>query len=187
MKKQGKKRGISNQRGSVWVIFAVLIAVVLGAWQYNNYKTETRRIAREASQRQAEDSRREAERQQLEKRLAEEKQQRDALTASNKALDELIGRWGDAVKVAGTTGRIALSGPVATLQNVRREAQQLTLSPCMDQAKSLLTQSMDSTVEGFLEFMRNQLKIGDKLAQIDFDAAEKHMAAFRIARANCPQ
>ena len=73
MKKQGKKRGISNQRGSVWVIFAVLIAVVLGAWQYNNYKTETRRIAREASQRQAEDSRREAERQQLEKRLAERK------------------------------------------------------------------------------------------------------------------
>lgn len=184
----------TRQNGSVWVILLTLLAAVIGAWQYSEYKTDQKRIARvaaqqqqEVAQKQAEQQRRETERQQLEKRIAEEQQQRDALTAVNKTLDDLIGRWNDAVKVAGTTGRIALSGPVATLQNLRREADLLTVSPCMDHAKGLLVQNMSSTIEGFLAFMRNELKIGDRLSQIHFDEAETHMAAFKIARTNCPQ
>ncbi len=183
-----------RQRGSVWIILLVLIAVVVGAWQYNGYKAEKKRMAQmelqrqqESQKRQAEETRRELERQQLEKRLAEEKQRRDSLASANQALDSLLGRWDDAVKLASNTGRIALSGPVTTLQGLRREAERLTVSPCMDQAKNLLLKSMESTTEGFLEFMRNQLKIGDKLAQIDFDAAAKDMAAFRTARGACPQ
>ena len=176
-----------RQNGSVWIILLVLVVLVVGSWQYSAYKSEQKRIAQEAARQRVEEQRREAERQQLERRLAEEKRQRDALTSANKALDDLLGRWEDAVKVAGTTGRIALSGPVTTLQNLRRETEQLTVSPCLDQPKSLLVQSMGSTIEGFLTFMRNELKIGDTLAQIDFDAAGKHMAAFRAARANCPQ
>ncbi len=182
------------QQGSVWLILVVLTAAILGAWQYSQHKAEQKRLAKEAAQRtqelaqrQAEEQRREAERKQLEKRLAEERQQRDALTTSNNAIDSLMARWVDATKVAGTTGRIALSGPVTTLQTLRRETEQLTVAPCMDQAKSLLVQSMGSTIEGYLVFMRNEMKIGDKLAQIDFDEAEKNMTAFRIARANCPK
>lgn len=183
-----------RQRGSVWIILLVLVATVVGAWQYNEHKAEKKRLARaelqrqqEGQARQAEEARRESERQQLEKRLIEEKQRRDALASANQALDSLLGRWDDAVKLASNTSRIALSGPVTTLQSIKREAERLTVSPCMDQAKRLLLKSMESTTEGFLEFMRNQMKIGDKLAQIDFDAAAKDMAAFRTARVTCPQ
>lgn len=183
-----------RQRGSVWIILLVLVATVVGAWQYNGHKAEKKRLARaelqrqqEGQARQAEEARRESERQQLEKRLTEEKQRRDALASANQALDSLLGRWDDAVKLASNTSRIALSGPVTTLQSIKREAERLTVSPCMDQAKSLLLKSMESTTEGFLEFMRNQMKIGDKLAQIDFDSAAKDMAAFQAARVTCPQ
>lgn len=183
-----------RERGSVWVILLVLIAGVVGAWQYNGYKQEKKRVAKqEAAQQQAavekaaEVSRREQERSQLEKRLAEAKQQSDALTATNKSLDALIGRWQDTVKVAGTTSRIALSGPVTAMQGLRREAEQLTVSPCMDQAKGHLVQHMGGTIEGFLVFMRNELKLGDELAAVHFSAATKDLEAFRTARAACPQ
>lgn len=183
-----------RQRGSVWVVLLVLFAIVVGAWQYNGYKAEKKRVALEqAAQQQAaaakleEEGRREQERLQLEKRLAEAQQARDALTAANKSVDDLIGRWEDAVKIAGTTGRIALSGPVSAMQALRRDAEQITVSPCMDQAKGHLVKHMGSTIEAFLVFMRNEMKIGDTLAGIYFDSARKELAEFRTARAACPQ
>ena len=129
----------------------------------------------------------EAERQELERRVAKEKEQRDTLSSSLKSVDDLLVRWEDAVRVAGTSSRIALPTPVAVLQATRREAESLTVSPCLDDAKVQLVQSMNSTIEGFLVFMRNELKIGDTLAQIDFDEAAKRMKAFKEGRAACPQ
>ncbi|MVT28776.1 hypothetical protein GO496_10580 [Acidovorax citrulli] len=69
------------------------------------------------------------ERKALEQRKAQEQAQKDALASSLKAMDTLVARWDDAVKVASTTGRIALSGPVATLQAIRRETEGVTVPP----------------------------------------------------------
>ena len=57
----------------------------------------------------------------------------------------------------------------------------------MDEAKTNLVQSMNSTIEGFLVFMRNELKLGDTLAQIHFEEAAMHLKAFKAGRAACPQ
>lgn len=177
-----------SQKGSVWVILLVLAALVLGAWQYSEHKAEQKRAAREAAENEAqqrERAAREAERLELEKRLAAEKAKSDALVTANKALDALLIRWDDALKVAHSTGRIALATPVASLQGLRREAAELTVSPCMDPAKALLEKSMQNTVDGFIVFMRNELKIGDVLAQGNFEDAAAQFTAFKQARAQC--
>jgi hypothetical protein len=174
-----------QEQGSVWVILVVLVAVVVGSWQYSEYRAaQKRRVAAEALA-QAEQRKRDEERVELEKRLAQEKQQQDALTEANKALDLVLARWSDASKIAGTTGRIALAAPVATLQEVRREAEALSVSPCMDAAKELLVSSMQHTIDGFITFMRNENRYGDTLAQPSFEEAAKQFAAFKIARAEC--
>lgn len=107
----------NRQRGyAVWVILLVLVAAVLGAWRFSEYRAAQKLLA----EKQAQQTRAEQERQALEERLAKEKAQRDSLTMALKAFDDVVLRWNDAVKVAGTTSRISLSGPVATLQEIGR-------------------------------------------------------------------
>lgn len=183
-----------KQRGYVvWVVLALLAVVSIGAWKYSEHSKEQKRLAlvrqqaeREAALKKVEEQRREEERQELEKRIAAEAKERDALTVSKKAVDDLFARWEDAVKVASTTSRISLSGPVANLQSLRREADQLTVAPCMDRAKSSLLEGMSSTIDGFLEFMRNQYQAGDRLAKPHFDFAALRLADFQNTRNRCP-
>jgi type II secretory pathway pseudopilin PulG len=177
-----------RQRGYVlWVVLAVLLAAVLGSWQYSKVRSERRLQAQQAAEAKALDDRREAERKETERRVAQEKEQRDALTTSLKAADDLLVRWDDAVKLASTSARVALSGPVSALQSIRRDAEQLTVPPCLDQARPILVQSMGNTIDGFLAFMRNELKLGDVLARGYLEDAAKQMATFKEGRAACPQ
>lgn len=183
-----------KQRGYVvWIVLLLLIAVVVGAWRYSEYRKDQKQLAQirlqeeqEAARLKAEAQRRESEKQELDKRLAAEAKERDTLTVSKKAVDDVFMRWEDAVKVASTTSRISLSGPVANLQSIRREAEQLTVAPCMDRAKSSLIESMGSTIDGFLEFMRNQYQAGEKLAKPHFDFAALRLADFQSTRNRCP-
>lgn len=171
-----------QQEGSVWLILLILAAVVIGSWQYSEYRSETKkRMAEEISAQQ----KREADRIALEQRLEEEKAQKDALATTNKTLDAILMKWDDAVKLAGNTSRIALSTTVATLQDIRREAAGLTVSPCMDQAKAQLVESMQSTIDGFIVFMRNELKLGDVMSQDKFKDAASSFAAFKTGRSAC--
>ena len=177
----------NRQRGyAVWVILLVLVAAVLGAWRFSEYRAAQKLLAKETAEKQAQQTRAEQERQALEDRLAKEKAQRDSLTMALKAFDDVVLRWNDAVKVAGTTSRISLSGPVATLQAIRRDAEKITAPPCLDAGKVELLKSMSSTEQGFLVFMRNELKLGDVLSKGDFEDAEKAMVAFKLARESCP-
>jgi hypothetical protein len=66
-----------------------------------------------------------------------------------------VDRWQDAVKVAASTSRIALPGPVATLQSIRRETASLSLEGCPSRAREKLIEHMDRTIDSMLAFMRN--------------------------------
>ena len=176
------------QQGSIWIILLVLLGGVSAAWLYSQNQQEKRRVAMQVEQdrRDAEErAKREAERKELEQRQLEEQAAQDALSETNRKLDALLVRWNDAKTLAGTTGRIALAQPVAALQEIRRDVDALTVSPCMDEAKAHLVESMARTIEGFIAFMRNELKIGDRLAQIEFEAAAARMADYNEARAGC--
>ncbi|MBI2354850.1 MAG: hypothetical protein HYV06_07460 [Deltaproteobacteria bacterium] len=81
--------------------------------------------------------------------------------ASNKAaydkavlpFNDIYSRWKSAETLAGASSRIALSGPVMNLQNIKREADALVVSKCMLTPKANLTAGMDSIINGYIAFM----------------------------------
>ena len=176
----------------LWVILAGLLALLLAAFVYRQHRTEQLKIqaeqqemadraeAQRQQQLQEEEQRREEQAQ-----LAAAEERRGALTASLKAIDEQMTLWEDAERVASTTGRIALSGPVTNPQTIRRDTAQLTVTTCLGPARDSLVKSMDATIEGFLTFMRNDLHMGEALSRGNFEDASKEMAAYRQLRGIC--
>lgn len=63
-------------------------------------------------------------------------------------------RWVDAERLALSTGRIALSGPVATMQAVQREAENVKVPECLDDAKKSLVELTRKSVTALIQFMR---------------------------------
>jgi hypothetical protein len=68
-------------------------------------------------------------------------------------MQHLGAEWDDANKLAGTTGRGSLSGPISNLQKIARDANDLNLPGCMDAAKAAMTAYMEDTVDGYILFM----------------------------------
>lgn len=68
-------------------------------------------------------------------------------------------RWVDAERLASATGRIALSGPVATMQAVQREAESVAVPACLGDAKQALVDLTTKSTTALIEFMRkNELQ-----------------------------
>lgn len=176
----------------LWGILAGLLALLVAALVYRQHRTEQLKIqaeqqeiadraeAQRQQQLQQEEQRREEQAQ-----LAAEEERRGAFAASLKAIDEQMTLWEDAERVASTTGRIALSGPVTNLQTIRRDTAQLAVTTCLGPARDSLVKSMDATIEGFLTFMRNDLHMGEALSRGNFEEASKEMAAYKQLRSIC--
>lgn len=82
-------------------------------------------------------------------------------------MDHLLGEWDDARDVASNTARIALSEPVARLQSIRRQVDQLDFPACSRWRQVMLTTYMDHVIDGFLHFMEESESSSDR----DFDLA----------------
>ena len=68
-------------------------------------------------------------------------------------------RWVDAERLANSTARIALAGPVASLQAVQREAESLSAPACLADAKRALVELTTQSTTALIEFMRkNELQ-----------------------------
>lgn len=98
------------------------------------------------------------------------------VAAATGAIQSVASRWDDANALAGRTSRIALAGPVAELQSLRREVESTPVPACLALAKIHLTSAMDYTIQGYLEFMSDQSgrgalgaadsKMGDFVAEL---------------------
>lgn len=66
----------------------------------------------------------------------------------------ILDRWDDANAVASSSSRIALSGPLAELQAIRRDAIELAVPTCANEAHKHLVAYMNATIEGYLAFAR---------------------------------
>ncbi|HEY0954012.1 MAG TPA: hypothetical protein VGE36_04595 [Roseateles sp.] len=73
-----------------------------------------------------------------------------------KGLLDLYRRWADADRLARTTGRIALAGPVASLQALQREAEAVAVPECLFPAHRALTTLITRSTESVLLFMGKQ-------------------------------
>lgn len=76
-------------------------------------------------------------------------------------------KWDDAFNVASSSSRIALSQPVARLQEIKGAAKILKISAEMQDCHQHLLGYMDGTIEGFLSFMQNSD------SKYDFSSAQK--------------
>lgn len=70
------------------------------------------------------------------------------------ALRNQVDKWQDAMKLAGSTSRIALAGPVKSMQDIRRETSTIKVSKCLTPAMETLSSGMDHQINGFLQFMQ---------------------------------
>lgn len=189
--------------GNVWVMALFVLATIVSAWQYSEYRSRQRRQlydqdqakaqALAAQQRQAEEEarrqeevRRQEEIKAMQEREAAAKMQKDALSQALKAVDDFSARWEDASRVASVTSRMALSGPVTSLQNLKREATNLAVPPCLDAGKAALIKSINGTVEAYMIFMAEKNDLGKVLATGMLRVADEDLAKFKSARSACP-
>ncbi len=80
-------------------------------------------------------------------------------------------RWVDALKVAKSTARISLAGPLSDLQAIRRDVAVLDPPTCIADAHNALIRHMDHSIESFLLFMQKAPQI-----QIDSEIEEANKA-----------
>ena len=78
---------------------------------------------------------------------------RKRIDQASQRLTGIATRWDDANKLASTTSRIALATPVAELQEIKREANSLSVPACLSKAKADLVSSMNATIDAYLTFM----------------------------------
>lgn len=69
-------------------------------------------------------------------------------------LDALMAEWTDAVALADSTSRLALSPAVDKLQTLRRTAEALSVPDCGEYLRQMVVAWMDFRIDGYLTFMR---------------------------------
>jgi hypothetical protein len=86
-------------------------------------------------------------------------------------------RLRDAERLAAVTSRIALAGPVESLQRIQRDIEGLAVPPCARRARYLLASEAEMDATGFLSFMAGGSE-ADSLAAVASASAQEHGAWF---------
>jgi len=121
---------------SVWSILVVLALLVGGAaYKYNSDQTAKREAI-----------------------AADER----SYTESLAALTAATTKFDDALKVAQSSSRISLAGPVGQLQTAMRETESLKVHTCLAEAQDVGVKRMKELLELFFVFMRNGSEVTQK-------------------------
>ena len=75
------------------------------------------------------------------------------VAAEGAALLDVYKRWIDAERLSFSTARVALAGPVAALQELRRRAEATAVPECMRDARKALGKLIGTSVDVHLDFM----------------------------------
>lgn len=90
-------------------------------------------------------------------------------------------RWIDGTQLAGATARIALSSQVANLQAIKRDLDGVVVGECLKEAKVALSEHMELTIQGFLEFMDGK----KYTAELTLEEGGKKLDGYKQARDKC--
>ncbi|MBI3158123.1 MAG: hypothetical protein HYZ26_00805 [Chloroflexi bacterium] len=99
-------------------------------------------------------------------------------------LEQIAEEWDDAVSLAGSTSRIALSGPIGDLQDIRRDLMRLRVPACLVDAQIHLTRTMDNTIEAFLAFasQRPDSEVSEYLSRAGFSQESFRLEIERVSK-----
>ncbi len=100
------------------------------------------------------------------------------------ALLGIYRRWADAERLASSTARVSLAGPVATMQAVQREAEVAVVPACLTDAKEALVDLTSKSTTALINFMRKNELQSMTYTYIDRD---RLIAGFegRVSAADC--
>lgn len=189
----------NNQTGfGVLHVIAIIVILLIGAavWkQHLKNEKDVTRIAEVEQRKQADAAKATAAENQkkleAEKRAFEEKSNKEATKSeyekSIAALGAIHARWIDTVKLAESTSRVALSTPLASLQQIKRDTDSLLVPDCYTAKKTALVAHMESTIEAFIAFLSNSGDLGTQLARIHFESASKHLNDYVTMPDTCPK
>ncbi|MCE1193163.1 MAG: hypothetical protein LWW96_13530 [Acidovorax sp.] len=113
---------------STLAVIALLVVAGIGYVGWNSYQKSQARAAHEA-----------------------------AVASANASMDKMKVQWLDALRLATSTPRLGMAGPISSLQAIRQNAQQLEVPECLTPNKQNLVTGMNEALEGVLAFMRNDM------------------------------
>jgi len=89
-------------------------------------------------------------------------------------LKPIMTAWDDANKLANSTGRGSLSGPVASLQEIKQDVYALTPPECAQVVQDEMLAYMSDTIDEYIAFMGQKDATQKSLSQ----SASKHLDAW---------
>lgn len=137
-------------------------------------------VKRGEEERRAADVRRAAE---LQQQQAAAERRREAVAKDG--LEKLYSRWQDAERLALSSPVIGRAGPVASMQELRREAQSFDVPPCLIVARAKLVSGMTLSINGLLSAMSDP-RTGDFVyVAATRPKVQKDLQFFRSAVEGC--
>lgn len=93
-------------------------------------------------------------------------------------VEPVLQQWDDASALAASTSRIALSGPVADMQRIRRDFSTLSIPYAQEfyMAYASILASMDNKIDGYLAFMAQK---PDATVQEFFQASQDALNRYK--------
>lgn len=110
-----------------------------------------------------------------------QKEFEEELSEVDGGLAAIYKEWNDAVDIANGTARIALPGPVAKLQEIKRRAESYVVTECLESSKKSMITGMDKMIDAFLLFM----KTSNDFASILFPGIAKFFATSKDDLTSC--
>lgn len=176
------------QKPSAFIVVLLLFGASIAA--ATAYKIDVVRQQKRADEQRARDAQAAelaTQKAAAEKRKLEDEARAKAAATMNEAISALKAlevKWNDAYSVADATPRIALSGPLASMQAIRRETQSMDVPECLVPAKEKFTEGMNLEIEGVSAFMTDRYN-GESLAIVNHRTAKEAFDAYHAAISNC--
>jgi molecular chaperone GrpE (heat shock protein) len=115
---------------------------------------------------------------------AQEAQKKEQVVAKAKELEGIYKYWKDTIAVAASTPRGALSQPVLTLQQIRRDTEQFQPVACLQEAQQELLTAMQITIDDYIAFMsQDGLRVAKQLTG-EIPKADDHFVTFESVLGN---
>lgn len=167
-------------------IVVMLIVVALGGlWYVHNSRMQRLNVTAQSQIAQPAEKGLDQQRREFEE-LASKQKDKAEFDKAVERLNDIVRRWKDAYSLANSTARIALAGPVARLQEIRRETENTLVPECLEKAKGELLVGMNETNDAFIFFMQNSLPgVTDVVARKQLESAAEHIAAFSVEAKAC--
>lgn len=89
-----------------------------------------------------------------------------------------LAKWSEAVQLAKSAPRVALTPRIEDLQAIRDEVAGMDVQSCLQEDHKLLLQAMDDQISGFISFLRQE---PEATVSAHFDSSDANLEKWKDA------